>query len=106
VPFKESVGRKKDAARNRATLKDLESGGISGENTRVAIIIVKGKSRFSDDDARGARMQGVVNRGGRYRLTNSATPETYPFIVGHRVRGRTREIKQDPPFPAISIIPR
>lgn len=30
-----------------------------------------------------AREHGV-NRGGRYRVTNSAAPETYPFIVGHR----------------------
>lgn len=47
-----------------------------------------------------------VNRDGRYRVTNSATPETYPFIVGHRVHGRTREINQGSPFSVLSIIPR
>lgn len=52
-----------------------------------------GKSRFSGMMIPEAREHGV-NRGGRYRVTNSAAPETYPFIVGHRVCGRTRKINR------------
>lgn len=62
----------------------------------VTMTIDREKLILRVDDTGGKRTQGV-NRGGRYRVTNSTTPETYPFIVGHWVRGRTRESAKAPP---------
>lgn len=55
--------------------------------------------------ARGARLgrvQARENRGARYRVTNSATPEIHPFIGAHQVRGCIQE-KPRPPT-RISIL--
>ena len=47
-------------------------------------------------------MQARENRGARYRVTNSATPEIHPFIGAHQVRGCIQE-KPRPPT-RISIL--
>lgn len=39
----------------------------------------------------GRRVQARENRGARYRVTNSPTPEIHPFIGAHQVRGCIQE---------------
>lgn len=42
------------------------------------------------------RVQARENRGARYRVTNSATPEIHPFIDAHQVRGCVQEEPRPP----------